>query len=463
MIPPYVQRQARLELSRRYFYDYCQNRYPQLYKPERTYLKDIADTLQHFIYESDKKFLTLSVPPRHIKSMTAGNLTEWLLGRDKTNKIITGSYNETLSTIFAKKVRNSIQEVPADDKVITFHDVFPDVNVKRGDAAMSLWSLEGNNQPNYLATSPTGTATGIGANIVIIDDPIKSDVEALNENVLQKHWDWFSNTIMQRLEGDYKVIIVMTRWATNDLAGRIIQEYGDLVEVVSYKAKQDDGAMLCDDILTATDYELKTSKMMPEIASAVYQQEPMDIKGRLYKGFREYDVFPDIPLIKNYTDTADTGSDFLCSISYGVLNDDVYIKGVYFSDEDAEITEPEVASLLDETDTNKATFESNNGGRFYARNVEEELKKLGNKRTVIEWKAQSKNKEARILSSSAWVAKHVIMPKGWGNKWEQFYKNIMTYNKKGKNAHDDAPDVLAAIYESENIEEVEYMDASELF
>ena len=89
---------------------------------------------------------------------------------------MTGSYNETLSTTFSKNVRNDIQEAKADIYKPVYSDVFPGVKIKRGDGSMNLWSLEGGYN-NYLATSPTGTATGFGASILVIDDLIKNAEE----------------------------------------------------------------------------------------------------------------------------------------------------------------------------------------------------------------------------------------------------------------------------------------------
>jgi len=130
--------------------------------------------------------MVINLPPRHAKSRSAGLLVEWLLGKDKTKKIMTGSYNETLSTVFSKNVRNSISEEKADKSKIVYSDIFKDREIKKGDASMNLWSLEGGYN-NYLATSPTGTATGFGADILIIDDLIKNAEEAFNENILEKH------------------------------------------------------------------------------------------------------------------------------------------------------------------------------------------------------------------------------------------------------------------------------------
>src|SRR5690606_39913489 len=99
---------------------------------------------------------------------------------------MTGSYKETLSTTLSKSVRNTISEVKAQENKIVYSDLFPDTRIKHGDGAMNLWALEGGYN-NYLATSPTGTATGFGADYIIIDDLIKNAEEAHNERVLESH------------------------------------------------------------------------------------------------------------------------------------------------------------------------------------------------------------------------------------------------------------------------------------
>ncbi|ETJ29600.1 Terminase large subunit, partial [human gut metagenome] len=99
-------------------------------------------------------------------SRTAGNFVEWVLGKNQEEKIMTGSYNEMLSTTFSKNVRNSIQEEKADKDKIVYSDVFPGVNIKKGDGAMNLWSLEGGYN-NYLATcrAPALTASMISSGV----------------------------------------------------------------------------------------------------------------------------------------------------------------------------------------------------------------------------------------------------------------------------------------------------------
>lgn len=452
-------KQAKLELARREFFFYCHLKAPDFYKPDRKYLVDLCNSMQEF-YEGDDEVLIINLPPRHGKSRTAGLFVEWILGKDQTEKIITGSYNETLSTEFSKDVRGDIQEIKADEDKIVFSDIFPNVRIKRGDGAMNLWSLE-NGRNNYLATSPTGTATGFGCSLLIIDDLIKNAEEAYNENKLSSHWDWFTKTMLSRLEGKRKQIIIMTRWSSGDLAGRALEYYkgeGKKVKHITKKALQDDGTMLCDEVLNYKAYKSIIRAMGPEIASANYQQEPIDLKGRLYSSIKTYETLPKdangnllFTIIKNYTDTADTGSDYLCSINYGVYEKEAYVLDVIYTKEPMEVTEPLLANSLYDYGVNEADIESNNGGRGFARSVERILKeKYKSNKTKINWFHQSKNKQARILSNSTWVMDHIYFPKNWVDRWPEFAKAILTYQKEGKNKYDDGPDVLTGVAEKNN-------------
>jgi conserved hypothetical protein len=444
-------RRAKLELARREFFFYCHLKAPDFYKYERQFLVNLCNDLQNFL-TSDDEVLILNLPPRHGKSRTVGNLVEWLLGRDINAKIMTGSYNETLSTTFSKNVRNTIQEIKADKDKIVFSDIFPGVSIKQGDGAMNLWSLEGGYN-NYLATAPGGTATGFGCSLMIIDDLIKNAEEAYNANVLEKHWEWYSQTMLSRLEEGGKIIIIMTRWVSGDLAGRAIEHYkaeGKKVKHIKMKAVQDDkGTMLCDEILSYKSYLSKARAMGPEITSANYQQEPIDIKGRLYNEFKTYVDLPKEKIVKisAYCDTADTGEDFLCNIIYADCKDSAYILDVIYTKEAMEITEPLVAEAYKKFNVNVADIESNNGGRAFARNIERITRDKGNYKTVVKWFHQSGNKIARILSNSAWVNANIYMPIDWKNKWSEFAKDIISYQKEGKNKHDDGPDTLTGVAE----------------
>lgn len=442
---------AKIRLAKEWFFAYCNLKAPDFYKDDREYLKELCDTLQEFI-DSDKPVLVVDMPPRHGKSRTLQMFVEWALGSNHQLKIMTGSYNETLSKIFAKSVRNSIQEAKVDEDRPVYTDVFPGVAIKQGDGALNLWSLaDGYN--NYLATSPGGSATGMGADLLIIDDIIKNSEEAHNETIKENHWLWFTNTMLSRLEEGGKIIIVMTRWATDDLAGKVLEHYGNKVVHVNMKAVQDDGSMLCSEVLSAESCEEKKRAMGLDIWSANYQQEPIDIKGRLYAGFKTYTELPTFKQVRCYIDTADTGKDYLAGFVYGVtFANEAYILDIIYTKDGMEITEPKTAKMLFDNQVNVAYVESNNGGRGFARSVERILRKdYGSNRTTINWFYQGKNKIARILSNATWCMEHIYFPENWKDRWAELHVHLMKYQKEGKNEHDDAEDALTGIAEDLSI------------
>ena len=417
---------AKIELSKRFFFDYCNLIMPSFYKRDRAYLVTMCEEFQSFLNDNEHDVLVLNLPPRHGKSLTLGKFVEWVLGNDHTKKIMTGSYNETLSTVFSKNVRNTLQEEKADENKIVYSDIF-DATIKHGDAAKNLWSLsDGYN--NYLATSPTGTATGFGADIIIIDDVIKNAEEANNATVLEKHWDWFVNTMLSRLETGGKIIINMTRWHSEDLAGRALRELpknGYRVKHINFKAfNEQTNEMLCDDILTLEDY-----------------------KGRLYSEFQTYNARSEYKKIWNYCDTADTGKDYLCSIVWGETSDGFAdVLDIIYTQKPMEYTENAVANQLINNRVNVSRIERNNGGRSFARSVRDKIQ--GKVACTVEDFFQGNNKEARIYSNSYWIEQHVRFPNDWRTRFPEYYQAMTTYQREGKNKHDDAPDATTGIAET---------------
>lgn len=440
----------RCELARRDFWEYCKLLAPDFYFDSRQFLKDKCKAYQEF-YESNEEYLIDNEPPRHGKSRTATLFVQWVLGKYPKDKIITGSYNETLSTVFSKGVRNKIQERSAGDKLV-YSDIFPNTRVKRGDGAANLWGLEGNDTNSYLATSPTGTATGFGADLMLIDDLIKNEYEARNDSIKEQHFTWFTDTMLSRREGKRKVIIVMTRWSSDDLAGRVMQTLDRQKKpyrLICYKAF-DGVKMLCEDILTREHYEdILNGDTGRDIVEANYNQTPIDLEGRLYTSLQTYEKLPkSIESIDSYTDTADTGSDFLCSIIYAVYDCKAYVLDVIYTQEGMEVTEDMVAKALTEHKTNRARIESNNGGRGFARNVQRiAQEKYENRITHFITFTQTKNKNTRILTGSTGVMNNVLFPVGWENKWREYWRDMTRYQRIGKNAHDDAQDATTGVYE----------------
>lgn len=438
-----------IQLAKLNFWEYCKLRLPQIYKEDRVWLKDMCTRMQDFIEHSDKHFLIVNLPPRHFKSLTGQQMAEWLFGRSNENRVITCSYNERLATLFAKKVRNTIQTPANQGRQIQFADIFPDTRVSRKDAAADMWSLDGSPVPSYLATSPGGTATGVGCTHMIVDDLVKNSIEAYSDTIMETQADWFFDTMLSRLEGEnWKVICIMQRWSTSDLAGRLLKDFDcEHVDYPAYQVVGGNKLFLCPEVLNEASYNEKTKNMSPHIADAVYLQKPIDITGRLYRDFNTYKP-GDIKLspeeyVYAVTDTADRGTDSLVSIVYVEREGIAYVLDIYMSDEPMEITERLVADMFDKWKVRIAFTESNNGGRLFARNVR---RLMGDKACLFLDEVQTSNKEARIITSAGWVQNYVWFPAEYKTRWNNFYVETMSYNSKGKNEHDDAVDALAYVY-----------------
>ena len=452
-------RLKKIELGRNNFWEYAKLIDPKFFNEKRQYLKTIANALQSF-YEKKLinpdtqkayRFFILNLPPGGGKSYTIAMFITWAYGKNIYNKVVSISYNQILSSRFSKSVRGKIEDRSEKGNLNDFSviDFFPLVKIKYGDSATNVWALEKSDM-SYLASSFDGTLTGMRGNIGVIDDPIKSAAEAVNERIKESHWDFYKNTFKSRMLDGAIEIIVQTRWATDDLAGKLLAEKKEQCYVLCIKALDENGNSFCEDLYSTDDLLEKKATLDEEIWLANYMQEPIDKQGALYGTFKTYDVYDEDSVKRKiaYTDTADEGSDYLCSICADEIDGYAYITDIYYTQDSMEVTEKEVARRYTVYGTREALIESNNGGRGFARNVINFLKSLfKNKKCIVTWFHQSKNKKTRIIVNSSNVMEQVIMPEGWEKKYPEFATAIKKYQRKGKNEHDDAEDALTGLVE----------------
>lgn len=448
-----AKRELAIRKARKHLWNFNKLMVPDFYKPDIEYLKELSFTIEEWLKGNiNKRFLIINAPPRHGKTLTARNAVLWQFGQNPHSKIMTGSYNAILSNLFAQQTRDGIAEEVDSVKFDTFHDVFPDVNIQYGDGSKSFWRIEGSAEKNYLATSPGGTSTGIGAQLLIIDDIIKNAEEAFNERVLDKHWFWFNNTLMQRLEEGSKIMLIMTRWAERDLAGRLISSRPNECHVLTYEAlvNEKKKEMLSSDVLSYKRFKSDTQEMDEAIVQANYQQKPIDVKGRLYKDLKTYKELPsNVVRVCSYTDMADKGKDYYAAVIYAETKDKLaYVLDIIYTKDSTEITENLMAEKIIEHDVSYAVFEENNGGNIHKRDVHRIVKSKGYKKAKIIAFHQSKNKEARIISHSAHVQNRVFFPENWGDRWPEAHLSMSKYQREGNNANDDLQDALTGVVET---------------
>lgn len=287
-------------------------------------------------------------------------------------------------------------------------------------------------------------------NCTIVDDPVKNAEEAYNIKVLDGIWDWYRGTFLSRSEniGEGSIdIINHTRWSTQDLCGRILdnRDMGYKWLILSIPAEHE-GHLACEDILPREKYDELKSVMDKNIFLANYHQTPLDVEGRLFGTLKTYDetaLAKPFEKIIAYCDTADEGSDFLACYIGGVREGEGYILDIIYTQDKMQVTEPLTARKLYENKVNTAKIESNNGGKGFARNVERLLwENHHSRQTHIDWFHQTQNKMARILTGATFVQDHVYFPKDWETRFPELYQHITTFTKDGKNKHDDGVEAL---------------------
>lgn len=176
-------------------------------------------------YASDEyRGIIFSVPPRHGKSFECSHYTPaWFLGRWPTKNVGVASYEADFSATWGRKAREVLESRGP--------EVFG-VQVDQTTRAASHWRVKEikRGRPVYgsmITAGLGGPLTGRGLHLLIIDDPIKTAVEAQSKKARQKVWDWYTSTAATRLEPGGKVIVIMTRWHEDDLAGRLLKEMRD--------------------------------------------------------------------------------------------------------------------------------------------------------------------------------------------------------------------------------------------
>ena len=262
----------------------------------------------------------------------------------------------------------------------------------------------------------------------------------------------------------------MIRWATGDMAGRSMQmldEQGRKYRLISKKAyNSQTNTILNDSVLNFTQYQNVIKTIGETIVAANYNQEPIDIQGKLYKNFLTYRlediriIQPDGSVTGNIVfkeirarcDTADTGNDFLAMTIYGVTKENkAYVLDIYYTQDTMEITEKEEARRLIKYNPAVFRVERNNGGRGWSRAVEKEYQNMGGTTTIFKPYTQTQNKDARIYSNSYQVQTLIYFPEDWNVRFREAYNSMNEYQAQGKNEHDDIEDNITSIAEELDI------------
>ena len=250
--------------------------------------QEICEKLEKFeqdIIDKKSPRLMLFMPPRHGKSELASTqFPAWFLGRHPEKEVISCSYASGLALNFSRKVRELLRQPK-------YHAVFPETILTKDSQSTEHWETTENG--GYLAAGVGGPITGHGADCLIIDDPVKNRADAESPTERNRVWDWYSSTAYTRLMPGGGVLLILTRWHTDDLAGRILYEMqhgGEEWEIIVYPAiaVHDEKYRKEGEALHPERYDIKALQRIKKSVTkrdwgALYQQNPTTEEGAILK------------------------------------------------------------------------------------------------------------------------------------------------------------------------------------
>lgn len=250
------------------------------------YLTDLKDGLINR--------LCVAMPPRHSKSsMITLAFPLWLLSKNKDLNILIVNNSAGLSEKFGIQLREYIKRIgPEFDLYLS--------EVKHSSTYIMFTNSDGELQKGSIRlVGASGSITGQDADYIILDD-IYSGFDDITPSLLAKKIDWFKTIIEQRIEPHTKLVILHTRWHSEDLQGYLHEHYPDDYSFLEFPAIDEDGKALWPERYTIAEYNKKRVAMGERQFQAIYQQKPLDLTSDFFHTDRLIfeDNFDDYPIAR---------------------------------------------------------------------------------------------------------------------------------------------------------------------
>ena len=442
----------------------CNREYSKsFYAPRRRTLLPIVNAFQEVI-DGNLDLLTVSQPKRTGKTTLGLMFVLFRAGMNPDgSSICSGAGNDLVKSFY-----NGCLDVLQKPEEYTYYEIFPDVrlkatnadektihlNKKRRFASITCRSIDG---------ALTGSTEATPGGVMYIDDLVSDDMEANSRQRLDTLWDKVRGDLLgRRLEG-CPIVAQGTRYSLYDPLGRL-QEIAPtmgwktkVLEIPALDPVTDESnfeIFLNGKPMFTTEYYRHERELVSPVQwASQFQQEPFEAKGLLFpeNDLNRYFELPadkDPDAVVAVCDTAEGGGDsVMMPIAY-VYGEDVFIEDCVFDNSAPEVTKPQCAKKLVEHKVSTATFESNNAGTYFARDVEELVKKSGG-RTSIRTKRTISNKQTRIEMASDGILKHFYFKDKTlykpGSQYGLMMRELVTYTRTGKVPHDDSPDGLSLL------------------
>ena len=433
----------------------------KFYLPRRHYLRRYVEGYQE-VLEGKLDFLSISMPKRCGKSQLGINFTNMLSGKFPDRSTLMEGTGDDLVQSFYKGCLEYIQQ-PND---YHFYDIFPESKLVQTNADTKIINLLHKSRfPTVMCRSIDARQVGLSeaTNLLYLDDCVEGREEAKNRQRLDDKWEVISGDIIGRAIEGTPIVMCGTRYSLYDPIGHLqeeMQKQGKRCKIIETPALDP----VTDEsnfeyiregrkVFTTQYFRDQREMLSAEQFESEFQQQPFEAKGILFpeaslNRYFELPVDREPDSIIAVCDTADKGADYCSMPIAAVYGDEVYIVDVVFDDSPPEVTKPECAKALMDNLVVAGTFESNNAGTYFARDVQQILtdrKYVCNIRT----KRTISNKQTRIEFASDNIIKHFYFKDpslyARNSQYAMFMKQVTTYTRSGKVPHDDAPDSLSLL------------------
>lgn len=433
----------------------------KFYLPRRHYLRRYVEGYQE-VLEGKLDFLSISMPKRCGKSQLGINFTNMLSGKFPDRSTLMEGTGDDLVQSFYKGCLEYIQQ-PND---YHFYDIFPESKLVQTNADTKVINLLHKSRfPTVMCRSIDARQVGLSeaTNLLYLDDCVEGREEAKNRQRLDDKWEVISGDIIGRAIEGTPIVISGTRYSLYDPIGHLQEEMRKqgkrckIIETPALDPVTDESNFEYiregRKVFTTQYFRDQREMLSAEQFESEFQQQPFEAKGILFpeaslNRYFELPVDREPDSIIAVCDTADKGADYCSMPIAAVYGDEVYIVDVVFDDSPPEVTKPECAKALMDNLVVAGTFESNNAGTYFARDVQQILtdrKYVCNIRT----KRTISNKQTRIEFASDNIIKHFYFKDpslyARNSQYAMFMKQVTTYTRSGKVPHDDAPDSLSLL------------------
>ena len=277
-------KRAKAQQSVLYFTDYFTPQYEISW-----FHRELGEALDAFVEGVEKRLsprLIIEVPPRHGKSQIVSRcFPPFLLGKHPEWEVVAATYGQDLADDFGRYVRTILNDPQ-------YQDLFPDLEIDpQSNAADRIGTMD---RGGYKAVGTGGALTGRGAHVMIIDDPVKGRAEADSERTRDATYDWYTSTCRTRISPGGGIIVLLTRWHEDDLAGRLqalaaANSEAEQWHVIKYPAiaTEDEEHRKTGEALHPERYSVKELNLLRQSLqardwSAMYQQNPTPDEGLYY-------------------------------------------------------------------------------------------------------------------------------------------------------------------------------------